>query len=38
MYLIESKRDGEWINDPGMTMALQDYVKDHLFYSAPKRI
>lgn len=31
MYLIESKRDGEWIYDPGMTMALQEYVKDHIF-------
>lgn len=31
MYLIESKRDGEWIYDPGMTMALQEYVKDYIF-------
>ncbi|MBP1969955.1 lipoate-protein ligase A [Virgibacillus natechei] len=31
MYLIESKRNGEWIYDPGMVMALQDYVKDHIF-------
>lgn len=31
MYLIESKRDGEWIYDPGMAMALQEYVKDHVF-------
>lgn len=31
MYLIESKRDGEWIYDPGMVMALQEYVKDHIF-------
>ena len=31
MYLIESKRDGEWIYDPGMAMALQEYVKDHIF-------
>ncbi|RDW18935.1 lipoate--protein ligase [Oceanobacillus chungangensis] len=31
MYLIESKRDGEWIYDPGVAMALQEYVKDHIF-------
>lgn len=31
MYLIESKRDGKWIYDPGMAMALQEYVKDHIF-------
>ena len=31
MYLIESRRNGEWIYDPGMAMALQDYVKDHIF-------
>ncbi|ALX49330.1 lipoate--protein ligase [Lentibacillus amyloliquefaciens] len=31
MYLIESKRNGEWIYDPGVAMALQDYVKDHIF-------
>src|SRR5699024_3284549 len=31
MYLIESKRNGEWIYDPGMAMALQEYVKDHIF-------
>ncbi|WP_010529500.1 lipoate--protein ligase [Lentibacillus jeotgali] len=31
MYLIESKRNGEWIYDPGMVMALQEYVKDHVF-------
>src|SRR5699024_5500237 len=31
MYLIDSMRNGEWIYDPGMSMALQDYVKDHLF-------
>ncbi|RDW16069.1 lipoate--protein ligase [Oceanobacillus arenosus] len=31
MYLIESKRDGEWIYDPGMAMALQVYVKDNIF-------
>lgn len=31
MYLIESKRNGEWIYDPGTAMALQEYVKDHIF-------
>ena len=31
MYLIESKRNGEWIYDPGMVMALQEYVKDYIF-------
>lgn len=31
MYLIEPKRDGKWIYKPGMSMALQEYVKDHLF-------
>ena len=31
MYLIESKRNGKWIYDPGMSMALQEYVKDHIF-------
>lgn len=31
MYLITSERDGEWIYDPGMAMALQEYVKDHIF-------
>lgn len=31
MYLIESKRDGEWIYDPGMAMAVQEYVKDSVF-------
>lgn len=31
MYLIESKRDGEWILDPGVAMALQEYVKDNIF-------
>lgn len=31
MYLIEPKRDGKWIYDPGMSMAIQEYVKDHLF-------
>lgn len=31
MYLIESKRNGEWILDPGLAMALQEYVKDYLF-------
>ena len=31
MYLIESKRDGKWIYNPGIAMALQEYVKDHIF-------
>ncbi len=31
MYLIESKRNGEWILDPGLAMALQEYVKDNVF-------
>lgn len=31
MYLILSERNGEWIYDPGVSMALQEYVKDHIF-------
>lgn len=31
MYLIEPKRDGQWVYDPGVSMAIQVYVKDHLF-------
>ncbi|MBU6081252.1 lipoate--protein ligase [Allobacillus halotolerans] len=31
MYLIEPKRDGKWVYDPGTSMAIQDYVKDHVF-------
>ena len=31
MYLIEPKRDGQWVFDPGINMALQEYVKDELF-------
>lgn len=31
MYLIESKRNGEWVYDPGMVMAIQEYVKDNIF-------
>lgn len=31
MYLIEPKRNGKWIYDPGVSMAIQEYVKDHLF-------
>lgn len=31
MYLIESRRNGEWIYDPGIAMALQDYVQNHIF-------
>jgi len=30
MYLITSERDGEWMYDPGTSMALQEYVKDYL--------
>lgn len=31
MYLIESRRNGEWIYDSGTAMALQDYVQNHIF-------
>lgn len=31
MYLITSERDGKWIYDPGIAMALQEYVKNYLF-------
>lgn len=31
MYLIEPKRHGAWVYDPGISMALQEYVKDHIF-------
>ncbi len=31
MYLIEPKRNGKWIYDPGVSMAIQEYVKDHIF-------
>ena len=31
MYLIEPKRHGKWVFDPGVNMALQEYVKDELF-------
>lgn len=31
MYLIEPKRNGKWVFDPGVNMALQEYVKDELF-------
>ncbi|HLR15619.1 MAG TPA: lipoate--protein ligase [Bacillota bacterium] len=31
MYLISSERDGEWIYDPGMAMALQEYVRHNIF-------
>ncbi len=31
MYLIEPKRNGKWIYDPGISMALQEYVKDYIF-------
>lgn len=31
MYLIKPERNGKWIYDPGVSMALQEYVKDHLF-------
>lgn len=30
MYLIESKRDGEWILDPGLAMAFQEYLKEEI--------
>lgn len=31
MYLIEPIRYGKWVYDPGTLMALQVYVKDHIF-------
>lgn len=31
MYLIMPERDGKWVYDPGISMAIQVYVKDHLF-------
>lgn len=31
MYLIEPRQDGEWIYDPGVSMAIQEYVKDNIF-------
>lgn len=31
MYLIMPVRDGKWIYDPSVSMAIQVYVKDHLF-------
>lgn len=31
MYLIEPKRNEKWVFDPGVNMALQEYVKDELF-------
>lgn len=31
MYLIMPERDGKWIYDPAISMALQEYVKDHIF-------
>lgn len=31
MYLILPKRNGKWIYDPSISMAIQVYVKDHLF-------
>jgi lipoate-protein ligase A len=31
VYLIESKRNGEWVYDPGVSMAIQEYVKDNVF-------
>src|SRR5699024_1511748 len=30
MYLIESKRDGKWIMDPGLAMAFQEYIKTEI--------
>ncbi|MHC0551798.1 lipoate--protein ligase [Salinicoccus sp. CNSTN-B1] len=31
MYLVMPERDGEWVYDPSVSMAIQVYVKDHLF-------
>lgn len=31
MYLIMPERNGEWVYDPGVSMALQEYVKDNIF-------
>lgn len=31
MYLIMPKRNDKWIYDPSISMAIQVYVKDHLF-------
>jgi lipoate-protein ligase A len=31
MYLIEQKRNGKWVHDPGKAMAIQEYVKDNIF-------
>lgn len=31
MYLIMPERNGEWVYDPSVSMAIQVYVKDHLF-------
>ena len=31
MYLIEPKRHDKWIYDPGVSMAIQEYVKDNIF-------
>ncbi|GAA3731941.1 lipoate--protein ligase [Salinicoccus jeotgali] len=31
MYLVMPERNGEWVYDPSVSMALQVYVKDHLF-------
>ncbi|MFB9860987.1 lipoate--protein ligase [Salinicoccus siamensis] len=31
MYLVMPERNGEWIYDPSISMAIQVYMKDHLF-------
>lgn len=31
MYLIEPRRNGQWVYDQGTTMAIQAYVRDHIF-------
>ena len=31
MYLIEPIRNGEWIYNQGLLMAIQSYARDHLF-------
>lgn len=31
MILIEPRRNGEWVYDPGTTMAIQAYMRDKIF-------
>lgn len=31
MYLIEPKRNGEWVYDQGISMAIQAYIRDEVF-------